>query len=206
MNYPNTLLEGKLFRRGYQVIAGLDEVGRGALAGPLVAAVVLFNLEQTKRIKRQIEIKESKLLSEKQREEIFNFISQQIDWSLGIVSHQEIDDLGISRANVLVFQRALSECKIKPDYLLLDYVHGFNHRKPFQTIKDGDYKVFTIALASILAKVSRDRLMKEYDHQFPEYGFKQHKGYGTRQHQASLKKFGFCQIHRQSFNLQKFMA
>lgn len=215
MEYPSQKLEKELLGQGYQNIVGIDEVGRGALAGPIVAAATII-FKSKKSNPKQIQnpkpvpsvaegfkifnqIRDSKLLTEKMRERIFNELSQQVIWSVGLVSHKEIDRLGITRANLLVVKRALRGLEAKPDYLLLDRISGFKHRLPFKSIVGGDRKVFSIALASILAKVYRDRLMRDYHQKYPAYHFNQHKGYGTRLHLSCLKKNGICRIHRQSY-------
>ena len=190
---PSFKLERKLIKSGYQNIIALDEVGRGALAGPLVAVAV-----QATYVKK-LPIRDSKLLSAKQRESIFNELSQVVVWSAGLVSHQEIDRYGITKANLMVIDRALKKLKVKPDYLLLDKIHSFDHQLPFQTIVKGDQKVFSIALASILAKVVRDRLMRDFDQRYPAYGFASHKGYGTKDHLEAIKKHGLSEIHRWSY-------
>ncbi|HLD27426.1 MAG TPA: ribonuclease HII [Patescibacteria group bacterium] len=205
MEYPSQKLERELWRAGYQNIVGIDEVGRGAWAGPIVACATViskfesFGFAQDKLRNSNLSIRDSKLLSEKQREKIFNQLSKKVIWSVGLVSHKEIDSLGITRANLLVIKRALRGLTVKPDYLLVDRVNGFKHRLPFKSIVGGDRKVFSIALASILAKVYRDRLMRGYHHKYPAYHFHQHKGYGTKLHLDCLKKNGICRIHRQSY-------
>lgn len=203
MIYPNQSLEKKLFQSGVKTIVALDEVGRGALAGPIVATAVAIDWQQLQAFKKftNFKIRESKLLTENLREKLFKNLADSLNWSLGLASHSEIDQLGIGPANILVLKRALDNLRADYDYLLLDYVHGFSHPKPFQTIIDGDYKIFSIAIASILAKVSRDRMMKEYHLQYPDYSFDRHKGYGTKLHQRCLRRFGPCSIHRRSFNL-----
>jgi len=185
--------------QGYQNIVGIDEVGRGAWAGPLVAVAAMIVTKKTPYSIAKLKVKDSKLLSEKNRERIFVELSQQVVWSAGVVSHLEIDKLGMTRANVLVIKRAIKKLAVKPDYLLLDKVSGFSHPKPFASIIKGDRKILTIAVASILAKVTRDRIMRRYHHQFPDYYFHRHKGYGTKLHQKCLAEHGVCRIHRQSF-------
>lgn len=207
MRYPNFAREKALIARGYQNIVGIDEVGRGAWAGPLVACATRISpcLPAGRNFKFQIsknskfKIKDSKLLSERQRERIFEAVSQKVIWSIGIVTHREIDKWGMGMANILVFKRALKNLGVKPDYLLLDRVNGFKHSLPFQLITDGDRKVLSIALASVLAKVTRDRLMKKYHQKYPHYNFDKHKGYGTALHQQCLKEHGICEIHRRSY-------
>ncbi|MBU1037144.1 ribonuclease HII [Patescibacteria group bacterium] len=201
MEYPKFTLEKKLFQEGYQNIVSIDEAGRGALAGPLVAAAVILNQKQTSIIKsiNNLKIRESKLLTENLREKLFDQLSGKLNWSLGIVSHKEIDRIGITRANILVFKRALKNFKNEVDYLLLDYVYGFKHSKPYDLIKKGDREILSVAIASILAKVSRDRIMRQYHQKFPQYFFNNHKGYGTKLHHSCLKKHGVCKIHRLSY-------
>ncbi len=196
MDYPNYNLENKLIKQGYKNIVGIDEVGRGALAGPLVAvAAEILNLKFP--ISKQI--RDSKLLSENQREKIFENLSEKVIWSVGIVSHKEIDKIGITKANILVIKRAIRKLEIDPDYLLLDKVYGFKHNLPFESIVKGDSKVLSIAAASILAKVYRDRMMRKYHKKYPNYNFNKHKGYGTALHKLCLKKHGVCKIHRTSY-------
>ena len=212
MIYPSYKAERRLCCRGYVRIAGVDEVGRGAWAGPIVAAAAIisdFSITNN-QLKSKLPIfkmfRDSKLLSAKQREEIFEGLKNEVNWSVGSVSHREIDCLGIGRANVLVIQRAINKLSVAPDYLLLDKVFGFESKTPFATIIKGDQKVFSIALASIFAKVYRDRLMKKYHQKFPDYFFDKHKGYGTGQHQQCLNQFGPCPIHRQSYRPIKILS
>ena len=210
MKYPNYSLEKKLIKQGYLNIVGIDEVGRGALAGPIIAVATLINSKfeirnskqiQNPKFKFQKQIKDSKLLSEKIREAMFDELSKKVTWSVGIVSHREIDKFGITRANLLVIKRALRNLEIEPNYLLLDKVNGFKNRLPFQSIVSGDVKVLSISIASILAKVTRDRMMREFHQKYPVYHFHRHKGYGTKLHQRCLKKHGICRIHRLSYRL-----
>lgn len=202
MKYPNFSLEKKLIQQGYCNIVGIDEAGRGAWAGPLVAvATKITNLEiQISKLKIQnLEIRDSKLLSEIQREKIFAVLSKNVIWSVGVVGHKEIDERGITWANITVVKRALKKLEVEPDYLLIDQINGFKHRLPHQLIIDGDRKIMSIAIASILAKVSRDRMMREYHQKYPHYHFHRHKGYGTALHQKCLEEFGVCKIHRKSY-------
>lgn len=197
MKYPNFGLEKKLIRRGYRNIVGIDEAGRGAWAGPIVAVATRMPNVGCGMLKRKI--KDSKLLSENQREKIFEALTKVVVWSIGVVSHREIDKHGLTWANITVVKRALVNLKIQPDYLLIDQINGFKHRSPHQLIIDGDKKVLSIAAASILAKVSRDRLMRKYHEQYPDYHFDRHKGYGTALHQKLLNEQGICEIHRKSY-------
>jgi len=210
MRYPNFAREKALIAQGYQNIVGIDEVGRGAWAGPIIAVAAMtnskFQVISNKQISnhkfqnpKRFKIRDSKLLSERQRERIFEEVSQKVVWSIGVVTHQEIDQWGMGRANILVFKRALKNLGARADYLLLDRVSGFKHHLPFELITGGDRKVLSIAIASILAKVTRDRLMRKYHQKYPHYNFDRHKGYGTARHRQCLKEHGICEIHRRSY-------
>jgi ribonuclease HII len=188
--------ERELGRQGFKLIAGVDEVGRGPLAGPIVAAAVI--------LPPAIDLPglaDSKLLSAKQREGLFMRIqSQAIAVGLGKVSHRLIDRINIWQANLLAMKLAVESLSCPPDFLLMD---GGRYRLalalPQRGITGGDRKCASIAAASIIAKVTRDRLMLVYDQKYPEYGFAQHKGYGTKQHFQKLAEHGPCPIHRRSF-------
>lgn len=199
MKYPNRREENKLFARGLEFIAGIDEVGRGAWAGPIVAGVVIL----PKKIFLP-GLADSKLLSAKTREKIFQkIIEQAVDWSIGIVWQDIIDEVGIMEANLEAINQAISQLKKEPQFLLIDYLGRkkikFYNNPPYKLIVDGDYRVASIAAASILAKVTRDKIMTEHHRKYKLYGFAQHKGYGTRFHQKMLKTHGPCKLHRQSF-------
>ncbi len=192
--------ERELWGRGVTCVAGLDEAGRGPLAGPVVAAAVVFPPEVF-----IAQIDDSKKLSQILREELFDVIIQHaLDFGIGQAEVDEIDDLNILQASFLAMKRALSKLKMKPEYLLVDGRAFPNDDIPFKPIIKGDSLSFSIAAASILAKVTRDRIMCEYDREFPEYGFASHKGYATAAHLDAIAKFGFCQIHRQSFHPKRF--
>ena len=195
MELPTDNLEKKLIKEGFKNIAGVDEVGRGALAGPMVAVAAMIKV----KLKPDKYIRDSKLLSESRREKIFEALSEKVIWSFGLATHREIDKLGIARANLLVIRRALRKLAVEPDYLLLDRVNGFKHKLPFESIVRGDRKVISVSIASILAKVIRDRLMRKLHAKYPEYHFNRHKGYGTRLHKQCLEKYGRCRIHRLSY-------
>lgn len=179
------------------IIAGVDEAGRGPIAGPVVAAAVIFR-EQFDIPK----LNDSKQISEKTRDEIYELLisDKRISYGIGIVDEAKIDEINILNATYLAMEIAVSNLKPKPNMLLIDG-NRFKSTKynSFQTIVKGDSKSFSIAAASIIAKVTRDRMMKEYHAEFPEYGFDKHKGYGTRAHFAVIKKSGKCRIHRNSF-------
>lgn len=189
---------------GYEKIAGVDEVGRGSLAGPMVAAAIMLD-----KNKYTIEnINDSKKLSKKNREIIFKKIMEDcICWSIAMVSPLEIDEGSLSRANVKVFTDAVAGLKVKPDIVLSDYINlKFNIRDldlRFFPIVKGDQFSVSIAAASIIAKVTRDRIMVKLSKQYPEYGFDANKGYGTRKHLLALQKFGPSRVHRMSFKCCK---
>lgn len=181
----------------FPIIAGVDEAGRGPIAGPVVAAAVIFH-EQFDIPK----LNDSKQISEKTRDELYELITsdKRISYGIGIVNEAKIDEINILNATFLAMELAVGKLKPKPNMLLIDGNRFKSTKyKSFQTIVKGDSKSFSIAAASIIAKVTRDRMMKEYHAEFPEYGFDKHKGYGTKTHFAAIKKSGKCWIHRNSF-------
>jgi ribonuclease HII len=188
--------EQRLWNKGIEHIAGIDEAGRGPLAGPVVAAAVI--LPSRAKLKG---LADSKLLSAKKREEIFSEIKKQaLAIGIGRVSHRLVDKLNIGRANLLAMKLAVVNLSLAPDYLLID---GGRYRidLPVQQrgIMGGDRRCASIAAASIVAKVTRDRIMLRYHAKYPEYHFHLHKGYGTEKHFQKLRRFGPCPIHRRSF-------
>ena len=200
MTIPSAKIENSLIKQGYKCIAGLDEVGRGALAGPIVAAAVIMPTK--KKIYRLRGIKDSKLLNSKQRGILFDkIINSCLTWSVGIVSENEIDQQGIATANVLAMERAIWKLhlNVKPDYLLIDYLKLENIDLPQENVVNGDQEVYSIATASIIAKVVRDNILKAESRHYPEYGFNKHKGYGTKLHFKMIKKHGLLPIHRKTF-------
>lgn len=194
------LYEQNAVNAGYKVVCGIDEAGRGPLAGPVHAAAVILP------IGLEIEgLNDSKKLTEKKREQLFDIICEKaIDYSIGVATEKEIDEINILNATFLAMHRAVEGLKIKPDYALID---GNQYPKiPFvaeETVVKGDAKSMSIAAASILAKVSRDRFMLEKAKEYPEYCFEKHKGYGTKVHYEAIKEFGPSPIHRLTF-LKKF--
>lgn len=190
------LFEQNALNAGYKVICGIDEAGRGPLAGPVHAAAVILP------IGLEIEgLNDSKKLSEKKREQLFDVICEKaIDYSIGIATEKEIDEINILNATFLAMHRAVEGLKIKPDYALID---GNQYPKiPFvaeETVVKGDAKSMSVAAASILAKVSRDRFMLEKAKEYPQYQFEKHKGYGTKLHYEMLAEHGPSPIHRMSF-------
>lgn len=203
MRCPNFNEEKKLWKKGYKIVVGLDEAGRGPLAGPVVAAAVIFNFQfpifNKFSIKQFSKINDSKKLSEKQREFLYAALvnHKDIKWGIGIVSEKVIDKINILEATKLAMKKAIKD--INPDFLILDGNFILNVDLPQKSIIKGDGKVMSCAAASIIAKVTRDRIMQKFHKKYPRYGFDKHKGYGTKVHFASLQKFGPCKIHRKTF-------
>lgn len=202
-----SLAEEKALRlKGFHYIAGIDEVGRGPLAGPVVAAAIIL----PPKIKRKPwvdDIKDSKLLSPVQRERLVNNIKDiSVSFGIGMVSSQIIDIQGIAKATRLAMKYAVEQLSPGPDYLLIDYVKLPEVSLPQKGVVDGDSICFSIACASIIAKVARDHLMIELDAVYPGYGLANHKGYGTKQHLECLQRLGPCPIHRHSFHPVKDAA
>src|SRR3989338_6254124 len=216
MRRPTFSQENILFSQGFKIIAGLDEAGRGAWAGPIVAGAVRLTphsltlyegrkFETPQYQKEKIIVRDSKLMSAQQRMRAYEFLTQNFTCAFGVVESEQIDSLGMGKANQLVMNNALDALGVRPDFALIDG-RGFWFDMPYKNIIDGDAKVFCIAAASIVAKVVRDEIMKAYDNIFDEYGFFHHKGYGTRTHQEALKKHGVCPIHRMSYKPIKALA
>ena len=188
--------ENNLYKTGLKYIAGIDEAGRGPLAGPVVVGIAIMKLDSF------IEgINDSKKISEKKREKLYEQITEEaIDWAVGIVDQNEIDEINILNATKKALHMAISNLKVKPDRILVDALeHIDTCGVPYTSIIKGDAKVYSISAASIIAKVTRDRMMQEYDEIYPEYGFAGHKGYGTAKHIQAIKEHGPCPIHRKTF-------
>ncbi len=189
------LYENEKYKDGFQVVCGIDEAGRGPLAGPVFAAAVILKKGQL------IEgVNDSKKLSEKKREALFDkIINECVSYSIGSADEKEIDKINILQATFLAMQRALDGLTIKPDCALVDG----NLAPPLDCsvtpVVKGDSKSASIAAASILAKVSRDRYMMEMAEKYPQYAFEKHKGYGTKLHYERIEKYGICEIHRKTF-------
>ena len=180
---------------GFRLIAGLDEAGRGPLAGPVVAAAVILPRRGSFK-----GLRDSKLLTTSQREQLFDKIaSRALGWSVGMATEKEIDRLNILEATRVAFTRAIQSLSPQPDYLLLDAVELTRIPIPQRAIIKGDRLSVSIAAASVIAKVSRDRLMLQYHDQYPQYQFHIHKGYPTPGHLKALAQFGPCACHRQSY-------
>ena len=195
---PSFAEEKMLQVRGYQHIAGIDEVGRGSLAGPVVAAAVILPGPIDTPWLNQV--KDSKQLSPARRESLFHHIGKvAISIGIGVVPHQIIDARGIVRATRLAMKLAVDQLSSPPEFLLIDYLRLPEVPLPQKGITNGDCLCFSIACASIMAKVSRDDMMREFDGTYPGYGLAQHKGYGTKEHLACLRRLGPSPIHRRSF-------
>lgn len=191
--------EQKYWARGIRHVAGVDEAGRGPLAGPVVAAAVIF--EQDVLIDG---VDDSKKLTEKRREELFHKIQEKaLAVGIGIVSHDVIDRINILQASFLAMNKALDRLKLLPEQLLVDGNFFRHERYPVENIVKGDALSHSIAAASIIAKVTRDALMKELHEQYPQYGFAKHKGYGTRAHIEAIRQYGYSPIHRRSFHVDR---
>ncbi len=192
-------IEGKLRKSGLNFVAGIDEAGRGPLAGPVVSAAVIL-----KKGARLPGLNDSKKVSAKNRERLFELILKNcLDYSIAIVSHITIDKINILNAVRTANLMCIEALTVKPDFIVIDGRDKQFIPQPFQTIIKGDQRVKCIAAASILAKVTRDRLMVHYSQKYSNYAFERHMGYGTRKHQELLKKHGPCEIHRKSYNLVK---
>ncbi len=193
--------ENECDEQGYSVICGVDEAGRGPLAGPVCAAAVI--LEKGNVIEG---VNDSKKLSEKKREALYDVITQRaVSWSVAFASEKEIDELNILQATFLAMQRAVQGLKIKPEVALVDGNRLPKLEIPAKAIVKGDGLSESIACASILAKVSRDRVMYDIDKKYPQYCFSKHKGYGTKVHIEMIKKYGVSPVHRMSF-LKKILT
>ncbi len=200
---PTFKYEQQLWNQGIDLIAGVDEVGRGCFAGPVVAAAVILPRD----FHATTEINDSKLLSAPKREKLSKLIkTYAIGYYIAEVSVEEINKLGIGKATQLAFSQTISTINPQPQHILIDafYITAIDKTKQTPIIH-GDMLSISIAAASIIAKVYRDERMRELHAQFPQYNFFTNKGYGTKKHQQAMKQFGLCNLHRRSFNLQKFV-
>ena len=187
--------EAECRQNGYALIAGADEAGRGPLAGPVVAACVVMPENDLIR-----GVNDSKKISEARREELYEkIISVALAYGTGVVERDVIDRVNILNATRLAFKKAVESMRISPEYLYTDYIDRLDVSCPWMPVKKGDETIYSVAAASIVAKVTRDRIMREYDRQYPEYGFAQHKGYGTKRHREAILAFGPTPLHRQTF-------
>ncbi len=195
-------MENQYFEKGIQYLCGIDEAGRGPLAGPVVVAAVVMPKDS------KLEgVNDSKKVSEKKRELLYEQIKEEaISYSVAIVDEKEIDQVNILNATKEGLTTAIRGLKVKPERILVDALTGIDTCGiPYDSIIKGDAKCYSIAAASILAKVTRDRIMRKMDEVYPEYGFEKHKGYGTAAHIAAIKEYGLCPIHRKSFT-KNFVA
>lgn len=196
---PSYDYEYLFIEQGFTLIAGVDEAGRAPLAGPVSAGAVILD---TSAVHSWLgEVRDSKLLSARMRCKLESIIQREaIAWGVGMVSHSEIDSFGIARATRLAMKKAIYKLEPQPQAILVDFLRLPEVFLPQQGITHGDNLSFSIACASILAKVARDRLMEEMDEHYPGYGFCHNKGYPTHEHLEALKKRGPCPIHRRSFS------
>ena len=200
MVYPTLELEQKLWKKGIKIVAGLDEAGRGPLAGPVVAGcVVISSSDQVVDI-----VRDSKKMTKKQRDVAFDLIKEKSDaYGVGVVDAKRIDEIGIRYAVLEAMTKAISEVEKmlgkRVEYILADGGIYLLEDYSMESINKGDLNHYSIAAGSVLAKVTRDRLMEEYAKKYPEYGFEKHVGYGTKYHMEMISKYGPCEIHRRSF-------
>lgn len=189
------VFENEAYEKGYKYVCGVDEAGRGPLCGPVVAAAVILPKDA------HIEgVNDSKKLSEKKREKLFDDIMENaIAVGVGISDIEVIEDINILGATKEAMKEAISNLNINPDYVLIDGNQDITIDIDRQTVVSGDARSESIAAASIIAKVTRDRMLKTYDEMYPEYGFAKHKGYGTKAHIEAIKEYGLSPIHRPSF-------
>ncbi len=189
-------IEKELYQKGFKNICGIDEAGRGPLAGPVVIAGVI--MPQDSMIEG---VNDSKKVSEKKREKLYDIILEEaISYSVAIVGQDVIDEVNILNATKQGVTEVVDGLDVKPDLILVDALEHINTRGiPYEPIIKGDAKCYSISCASIIAKVTRDRIMREWDKVYPEYNFAQHKGYGTAKHIEAIKQYGLCPIHRRSF-------
>jgi ribonuclease HII len=195
--------ENFYLRRGFQRIAGVDEAGRGPLAGPVVAAAVIFPPSGIKH-----RLFDSKMISSRKRDELYAVIlSEAVGVGIGIVGQEEIDRINILQASLKAMALAIDKLPAPPDFILVDGLHGVPLTIPQKPIIKGDRLSHSVAGASIIAKVTRDRMMLECHNKYPQYNFAKHKGYGTKEHLEAIRRFGVCDLHRKTFRgVKEFVA
>ena len=189
-------IDKEFFNMGMKYICGIDEAGRGPLAGPVVVASVIMPEDS------MLEgVNDSKKISESKREKLYELITKEaISYGVGIIDQEEIDDINILQATKKGLTEALRAMEVKPNVILVDALTGIDTLGiPYKSVIKGDAKSYSIACASIVAKVTRDRIMREWDKVYPEYGFSGHKGYGTAKHIEAIRKYGLTPIHRKTF-------
>lgn len=194
-------IEKDLYSKGFKNICGIDEAGRGPLAGPVVVAGVI--MPQDSMIEG---VNDSKKVSEKKREKLYDLIIEEaISYSVAIIGQDVIDDINILNATKKGLTNVVEGLDVKPDLIIVDALEHIDTKGiPYESIIKGDAKCYSISAASILAKVTRDRIMREWDLVYPQYGFSSHKGYGTAKHISAIREYGLCPIHRRSFT-KKFV-
>ncbi|MDP3973712.1 MAG: ribonuclease HII [Candidatus Daviesbacteria bacterium] len=211
MVFPTLDIEKALWKSGYSMVCGIDEVGRGSFAGPLCVGAVIF----PKNSQLIDGVADSKLLKPRVREKLeLRIKNQAVAWSVAEVGVSTINKVGIGKATQMAFRKAVKLLNKKADFVLIDafyrgaassaYIKHFN-RKNQRAVKNGDTICASISAASIIAKVHRDKLMKKLHRKYPQYGFGRHKGYGTKKHQEAIRIHGLSRIHRKSFDLQRFL-
>ncbi len=192
---PMDYFEKLYYGQGYRRIAGVDEAGRGPLAGPVVAAAVILPKNGIGQ-----ELFDSKQIPSKRREELYKIIlSKSVAVGIGTVSHEEIDQLNILQATLKAMVLAVQNLSLSPDFILIDGHQFIQLPLPQRPIRKGDRICNSIAAASIVAKVTRDRMMLECHQKYPQYNFARHKGYGTKEHRRAIERFGVCELHRKTF-------
>jgi ribonuclease HII len=197
---PDLFYELELLRSGCKLIAGVDEAGRGSWAGPVVAAAVVLPIQRFDLAYRLNGVQDSKQMTPAQRAIWFSSIQELAQaTAIGFATAQEIDRLGLSAATRKAMQRAITQLGIEPQHLLIDHIRLPEVDLPQTAITHGDARIFSIAAASVIAKVARDRAMVAFSRRYPGYGFEAHKGYGTSAHRLALQRLGPCEIHRGSY-------
>ncbi len=192
---PMDFFEKMYHRRGYHRIAGVDEVGRGPLAGPVIAAAVILPEDGIGE-----RLFDSKKITPNKREDLYQTIlSKAQGVGIGIIGQEEIDRINILQATLSAMAVAIQNLPVLPDFILIDGSQGITLPVPQKTIRKGDQLCNSVAAASIVAKVTRDRMMLEYHRQYPQYNFARHKGYGTEEHRRAIERFGICELHRKTF-------
>lgn len=198
---PGLHLEQALWKKGFQFIGGIDEAGRGAWAGPIMAGAVILPCDSRIQL-RLAGVRDSKQMTPRQRERwALEIKSVALAWSIGEASAAEIDEIRIQPANRLAMLRAIEGLALTPDYYLFDFIHWKDCPYPGEKLVRGENQSLSIAAASVLAKTERDELMRKLDEQFPGYEFWRHKGYGTAIHRAAIQRLGWSSIHRKSFKI-----
>ncbi|BFT94627.1 MAG: ribonuclease HII [Minisyncoccus archaeiphilus] len=202
-NLPEERVELLLNAKGFKFVTGVDEAGRGPLAGPVVAcAATVLDWNMDEEVLKWV--KDSKKLSEKRRDFLYEKVKdcQEIRWGIGIVDEKKIDEINIFQAAKMAMVEAVNDLskKVIPDFLIIDGNTTINYKVRQKAVIKGDSKIFSCSLASIIAKVTRDKIMYDYVKQYPHYGFEKHKGYGTKAHIDAIQAFGPCPIHRRTFN------